>query len=119
MRELLDGPARGGFTLVELIVAVVVLTLGILGSAATAKVVASLIQASHLQTLVRARSQAQMESVLALGPDLVDSGEREIEGGRISWLLSGDDPRGILVVVRQRLGRRELTDSLATLVARS
>ncbi len=116
MSGTVGGWARGGFTVVELLVAVVVLTVGVLGLAATAEVVASLTQAAHIRTLLRARGQAQMETLLAGASNQLDSGERWVEGGWIGWQVSGDDPRGILIIARQRLGRQEVTDSLATLV---
>ncbi|UCF18862.1 MAG: prepilin-type N-terminal cleavage/methylation domain-containing protein [Gemmatimonadota bacterium] len=116
MRVRVGCRARGGFTVVELLVAVVVLTIGVLGLAGTGQVVASLIQAAHLRTLVRARAQAQMETLLAGGFDQLDSGERSTEGGWMGWQVSGDDPRVILIIVRQRLGRQEVWDSIATLV---
>lgn len=105
-----------GFTLLEVMMALVMLAVSVLGLCASVGVVSSNMKISHLRTMVSVRAQAEMERLLATGPDRLESG-RFVQGDlHVSWEVSGVSPKEILVVVRHRLGRLEAADTLVTLV---
>jgi len=107
---------RSGFTLVEVLVAVVVLAIGVLGLASTVAVVGWNMRLSYLKTQLRARAQLEMEGLLARGQEAFVSGERRQGGLSINWQVSGDGLRQLLLVTRQQLGPHEVADTLVTLV---
>ena len=109
-----DGPRAKGFTLIEVLVALVVLSVGLLGLSATAAAVASQMRASHLRTRVKARAQAELEWLLASGGE--GAGERREGGVRVAWEVSGVSLREIRLVVELNTGRGSFTDTLVTLV---
>ncbi len=80
---------RRGFTLVELIVAIVILSVGVLGLASTAAVVTRQIGGGAQQARAAAVAQARFESLR--GMSCVDygtmplTGEDELEGFREVW----------------------------------
>ena len=80
---------RRGFTLVELIVAIVILSVGVLGLASTAAVVTRQIGGGAQQARAAAMAQARFESLR--GMSCVDygtkpfTGEDELDGFREVW----------------------------------
>jgi len=107
---------RSGFTLVEAMVALVVLAVSVLGLCAAVGVVSSSAKVSYLRTQVSTRAMAEMERLLAARPERVRGGAIMQADLHIQWEVSGANPRQILLVVRQRLGRWEAADTLVTLV---
>jgi len=105
-----------GFTLVEAMVALVVLAVSVLGLSAAVGVVSSSMKVSYLRTQVSMRAVAEMERLLAAGPERVGAGAIVQTDLHIRWEVSGANPRQILLVARQRLGRWEAADTLVTLV---
>ncbi len=110
------GRGRAGFTLVELVVAVLVLAVGVLGLTASVGVVGWNMRSSYVQTQARARARAQMESLLAEERDSLMSGDIDQGATRITWRVTGDGPRQVWLVGHTRIGRHEAADTLATLV---
>jgi prepilin-type N-terminal cleavage/methylation domain-containing protein len=106
---------RSGFTLVEVVVALTVLAVGMLGLSATVGVVATRMSSSLLETRVTACAQAELEGVLAHGIDWSASGERRGCSLEVSWRVSGQDLKEIQVIVRGRLAGSEVADTLTTL----
>jgi prepilin-type N-terminal cleavage/methylation domain-containing protein len=109
-----EGPRAKGFTLIEVLVALVVLTVGLLGLSATAAMVASEMRASHLRTRVKARAQAELEWLLASGAE--GPGEIREDGVRIVWEVGGASLREISLVVELSTGRGSFADTLVALV---
>jgi type II secretory pathway component PulJ len=105
----------GGFTLVELIVALVLLTAGVLGLSAAALLGAPQLGRARLETRLRARAQIELETRLAAGP--VQPGvRREVEGRLAIWHeVSGSRARALTVVVAGRWRDRPLADTLVSL----
>ena len=108
---------RAGFTLVELVVAVLVLSVGILGLTATVGVVGRNMRVSYLETQVRSRARAQMERLLAGSRSGLASGNSRQDGTEIDWLVTGVGLRQLWLVARRRTGPHEAADTLVTLVA--
>jgi prepilin-type N-terminal cleavage/methylation domain-containing protein len=117
MRRTGIGGGRPGFSLVEVVVALTVLAVGILGLSATVGVVARRMNFSLLETWVTTCAQAELEDLLARPIDLAASGERRHGGLEVTWQVSGDDPKEIQVIVRGRLAGSEVADTLTTLAS--
>jgi prepilin-type N-terminal cleavage/methylation domain-containing protein len=116
MKELYRSCTQAGYSAVELIVAVVVLAIGVLGLSATASVVSGVMKTSSLDSRLKFTAQAAVERLL-LGPsDRLASGERRMGNQFVSWQVSGDSPRHLVVVARDVLGEIEAADTLATIV---
>ncbi len=105
-----------GFTLVEVVVALTVLAVGMLGLSATIGVVASRMSASLMATRVTTCAQAELEVTLARALYRPAFGERHQCDLEVSRRVSGGDPQEIRIVVRGRLAGSEFADTLTTLV---
>ena len=114
--KLHAGVSRGGFTLVEIMVAVILLALGVLGLAATVGVVARSMNVSFLETQLRARARTEIERLLAGGWERLTSGELSSGDIEVRWQVNGERVGELLLVAHQRLGRYEASDTLVTLV---
>jgi prepilin-type N-terminal cleavage/methylation domain-containing protein len=109
---------RSGFTLVELLVALAVLLVGVLGLSAVASVVASHIRVARLETRVQALAQAELEGALAEGSDRIASGSGRSGELQFTIEVSGADPRLLSLVVAGHAGSDTVTDTLMTLLRR-
>lgn len=117
MNETENRVSRAGLTIIEVLVAIVVLGVGILGTAATLGVTAAYMRTSYLETQLRARALDKMEELLATDQNRLRSGELRQAGLAVVWRVRAGDPAEILLVASQRLGERERADTLATLVS--
>jgi prepilin-type N-terminal cleavage/methylation domain-containing protein len=115
MRGRDRGADRLGFTLVEVVVALTVLAVGMLGLSATVGVVASRMSSSLLKTRVTTCAQAELEAMLARGLDWPASGEHRQGDLEVSWRVSNGDLKEIRVVVRGQLAGSDVADTLTTL----
>ena len=105
-----------GFTLVDMVVAVMVLTLGILGLAGTVGVVGAQMRAARVDTQLAALARGEMERHLAAGYGSLGMGE-EVRGPyRIVWEVRGEDPSELRLIVRYQEGTLGRADTIATLV---
>jgi prepilin-type N-terminal cleavage/methylation domain-containing protein len=111
MRRTDLGAGQPGFTLVEVVVALTVLAVGILGLSATVGVVAWRMNSSLLETRVTTCAQAELEGLLA------PPGERRHGNLEVSWRVSGGDLKEVQVVVRGQLAGSEVADTLTTLAS--
>ena len=116
MRPAALGAGRLGFTLVEVVVALTVLTVGLLGLSATVGVVASRMNSSLLETRVTACALAQLEGLLAYGAERPGSGGCGYGDLEVSRGVGVQDLQEVRVVVRGRLAGSEVADTLITLV---
>jgi Tfp pilus assembly protein PilV len=106
-----------GFTLVELNVAIMVLVVGLLGLAAATSVVAAQRRTAATYTHIWARTQEEMERLLAAGPAGLAPGEVHEGPLRINWQARDADPVELLLVTRVEEMGRVRSDTIATLVA--
>ena len=104
-----------GHTVVELVVAIVILAVGLLGIAATVGVVSRMATASLLTLRARFAAQARIEELLAMPSDRLASGQWSSGDLSVRWEVSGGEPLQIVLDVRHALGPQETRDTLATL----
>ena len=104
-----------GHTMVELVVALVILAVGVLAVAATIGVVSRMATASLLTARARFAAQARIEELLAMPSDRLSSGEWTSGDLSVRWQVTGGEPRQIVLDVRHALGPLERRDTLATL----
>lgn len=116
MRPVRAFDDNSGHTIVELIVAVVILAVGLVGLSATAGVVSRMMTASLLSAQTRFAAQARLEQLLATPGDRLSSGEWRRGDLSLQWQVSKGAPRRILLIVHDALGSHESADSLATAV---
>lgn len=80
--------ARDGFSLVELVVALVILTVGILGLAGTTAYVVRQVSVAGMQTDRAAALQAAIERIRAIGHDNIGTGADTVGSYTVSWSVS-------------------------------
>lgn len=107
-----------GLSIVEVIVAQLLLLVGLLALSATASVVASRLQSAELETQLRVAAEAQLERLLAGGHSRATSGRAQMGALQLEWSVSGGDPRRVVLMARGRIGRHAAGDTLETLVSR-
>jgi len=76
---------RGGFTIVELLVALVILTIGLLAFAGTTMFLIRQVTVAHLTTARTMAVQSVVEMLRATPYDLVTSGDDEVGDYLLTW----------------------------------
>jgi type II secretory pathway component PulJ len=104
-----------GHTVVELVVAIVILAVGLLALSATAGVVSRMMTVSLAEAQARFAARARLEELLAQPSDRLASGAWRREGLSVRWNVGDGDPRRIVLVVHHALGPHQTGDSLVTL----
>jgi prepilin-type N-terminal cleavage/methylation domain-containing protein len=89
--------SRSGFTLVEMMVAVVILSIGLLGLAGTAGVVTRQVGGGAKQTAAANVAEARMETLRSLGCSRIASGTATTRGVYEHW-VRGDTVNRVLWV---------------------
>jgi Tfp pilus assembly protein PilV len=89
---------RGGFTIVELIVAVVVMVIGVMGLASTAAVVSRLIGGGAHQATAATVAQSRFESLRSVRCAAIVSGSATTRKVRERWVTELMAPRYYRVV---------------------
>ena len=101
--------ARRGFTLVELIIAIVILVVGVLGLASTAAVVMKQITASSMQTRAAMMAQSRLERLRSVPCAQMASGTATTNGVTETWRVTVNARTATLVDVvtwaEQRVNR--------------
>lgn len=109
-------PAVGvaaGYTTVELLVALIVLAVGIVGLSATVNVVGMLMTASLLETRLSLSAQAVMETLAAM-PSALSDRQRSWGGASVTWEVSPSDFRIIRLEAHQAIGALSRADTLVS-----
>ncbi len=109
------GGCRSGFTIVELLVALMVLVVGVLGLSAAASVVASNLRIARLETQARFLAQSELERVLAGGSGGVKTVDRAGQF-QVAVDVGGADPRHVRLTVSGIVGSDTVSDTLITLL---
>jgi prepilin-type N-terminal cleavage/methylation domain-containing protein len=102
------GTDRRGFTIVEVIVAIMILAIGVLGLAATSGVVTRQLGRGNLQTIASTVAQSRFDSLasvpcagLAPTAGVNQTGSANTRGIRESWVISdSNDMKAIVDTVR-------------------
>jgi type IV pilus modification protein PilV len=87
-RPLLRKVARRGFTLVELIIAIIILVVGVLGLASTAAVVMRQITASSMQTRAAMMAQSRLEQLRSVPCANMANGNAASKGVTETWRVT-------------------------------
>ncbi|MDH3496306.1 MAG: prepilin-type N-terminal cleavage/methylation domain-containing protein [Gemmatimonadota bacterium] len=108
---------RAGFTIVEVLVAVMVLTIGLLGLVTTAGLVTRMIGQGQRYTEASALANERFEVLRAQGCPAAATGAETRGAYNISWRvagLAGGKGRALEVIVRSPTTRGTRTDSFST-----
>lgn len=105
---------RGGFTLVEVLVAIVILSLGAMAWVGTSRVAAASMRAAALELRAAQLIQEEVERLRTLPLDSVRSGSAARPAGDALWTVadSGSYLRVELVVRARPEGARSLADTV-------
>lgn len=87
-RGPIRGPARAGFTLVELIVAMLMLTIGLLGLAGVGAVVLKQMKGGTYQTIAASIAQSRFEQLEGDPCSSIVSGTATVRGMPEAWTVS-------------------------------
>ena len=110
--------ATGGFTVIEILVALVVFTVGVLALAGSAARVTRVMTSGRRDLAAAAWASARIESLHGRGCQAVVSGEESREGMTFRWTVSDLDARSRRVrLFVERPGRVEYLISTAVACA--
>ena len=77
--------ARGGFTLIEMIIAIIVMAIGVMGLAGTASYVAIQMGGANVQTIAAAMATQVSDSLAARRCSALVGGTKTTRGITVSW----------------------------------
>jgi prepilin-type N-terminal cleavage/methylation domain-containing protein len=102
-----------GMTLVELLVAVVILTVTLFALAAATGVTARQVDMGREDTDSWMALQTQVETLIQQGYDDLVDGSAEVNGHPIRWTVAAGNPKKVLIMVeRWNTNRRIVEDTL-------
>lgn len=106
-------PARGGFTLVELLVAVIFMVVVGSAIASASRFTAGVAKRADLELRTLEAAEGELDRLLALAYDSLASGGRDVPLGRVEWTVGDSvDYRTILLVTTLAIADRAATDTL-------
>lgn len=111
-----DRATASGFSLVELLVALLVLVVGILAMSAEVHTMARQLRLSYLETRVQAKAQDAIERFLVTPLSAAGAGVSHSEELEVEWEVMGEGLWKVRAVAQGRLGDLEVSDTLGTLV---
>ncbi len=100
MRTSTSGP-EAGVSLVEVVVALLIFTVGALAAFQQTLVARQQARAAEIITEAAAAAQYQMETLRSLPYDSVDSASDTVWGFPLTWTVSGAAPKVILLTVER------------------
>ena len=109
--------SRDGGSMVELIVAMVVFTIAVLGMVQMGLVARQQTRAGEIATDVWTVAQLKLEEIKAIDFDSVSGGADSIGGYPVSWTVSGVDPKSVtLSITRPRMLGGDVVDQIVMLI---
>ena len=96
-----SGP-EAGVSIVEVLIALVVFTVGALAAAQHTLVARQQANAGEIITEAAAAAQYQMETLRSLPPDNLVSDSDTVWGFPISWTVSGTAPKVVVLAIERR-----------------
>ena len=111
---------RDGFTIIEVIIAVLLLSVGLLGLASTAGTVTRMIGQGQRFTTASLLASERFEIIRAQECDDMASGSGTSGTYNLNWTVSslnGGAGRGISVMIESRTGSGTRTDTFSTVIA--
>ena len=96
-----SGP-EAGVSIVEVLIALIVFTVGALAAAQHTLVARQQARAGEIITEAAAAAQYQMETLRSLPPDNLVSDSDTVWGFPISWTVSGTAPKVVVLAVERR-----------------
>lgn len=108
-----------GFTIVEVVVAVLVLTVGLLGLASTAAVVTRMIAQGDRYTEASTLANRQLEVLRSQGCSSLADGSTTVGRFQVSWRVtsvSGGRGRQVTITVVSPTGRGSRTDTFSNTI---
>jgi prepilin-type N-terminal cleavage/methylation domain-containing protein len=91
--------ARAGFTITELLVSMVIISIGVVGFASAVGVMSKELWYGNRDTRVAMLVGDQLEKLKALPYDSVQSGTRSEGAYQLTWQVQGADPKKVILVV--------------------
>jgi Tfp pilus assembly protein PilV len=109
-----------GSSLLEVIVAVVVFAIGFLSLVAGSLVASRAMKDSRDLAVVSASAESMLDSLKGAGWTAIGgrSGAKTVRGHALTWQVTGNNPRKVLVVVTRRTWPSPRNDSVVTYVAK-
>ena len=109
-----------GSSLLEVIVAVVVFAIGFLSLVGGSLIASRTMKDSRDLAVVSAAAESMLDSLKAGGWTAIGgrSGAKTVRGHALTWQVTGNNPRKVLVVVTRRTWPSPRNDSVVTYVAK-
>lgn len=104
--------ARRGLSLVEVMIAVVILAIAVLGLAGAAGWAAAQLHRSRLDLNAWAVLQAQVDSLSSVDYDKLADGSTVVSGYPLEWSVSGTNPKKLVLEVQSNLRGQVRSDTL-------
>ncbi len=96
----MSGTDGTGFSLIEVVVALVVFTAAVLALSTSGLLAGRQIQMGRVDSRVWTAAQSQMERIKAQGYDNVTAGSATVQGYPMSWTVLGTDPKKVTLAVQ-------------------
>jgi prepilin-type N-terminal cleavage/methylation domain-containing protein len=111
--------SRGGFTIIELLVSVIIVSIGVVGFVSAVGLASTELWFGRRDSEISMLVTDQLEQIKAMGHDAVQPGER-LEGPyRLAWDVEGSNPKKVVLVVEYpRSDGSAQGDTLVTYVPR-
>lgn len=116
---------QGGFTLVEVLVAVVVLGVGVTALVGSSAMVTRMVGRGLMATRAAQRASSRLETMRRIAystsprctsGSFASGGPATTQGVTESWQLTGTNPRTVTVTVSYKTARGTRTDVVTTLI---
>ncbi len=107
-----------GMTLIEVLIALVILTVGLLALSQQSMVARQQSLAGEMKSEAAALAQYKFEEFLALEFDSIDSGADTLQGHPMTWTVSGSDPKTVTLTIERRgLLQKSVEDQFITIIS--